>query len=205
MAIPSGGGQQAEKTPDRESRVASKNASSAAIAQRYAGALYELANPQWLDAVAGDLKTFEEALAAVPELKRTANSPLLPRKAQEAAVLAVMAKLGIGDLVRRFVGTLARNRSLADFPAIAKDHRAILAESRGETVAEVVSAAPLSAARVAELETKLRAAAGRKVTLDLKVDPKLLGGLKVKVGSRLVDASLQGQLKRLHLSLSGRA
>lgn len=185
--------------------MASKNASSAGIAQRYAGALYELANPQWLDTVAGDLKTFEEALAAVPELKRMTNSPLLPRATQEKAVLAVMANLGIGDLVRRFVGTLARNRRLADFPAIARQYRALVAEARGETVAEVVSAVALSPARIAELETKLRAAAGRKVTLDLKVDPKLLGGLKVKVGSRLVDASLQGQLKRLHLTLAGRA
>jgi len=185
--------------------VASKNASAAAIAQRYAGALYELANPQWLDAVAGDLKTFADALEAVPELRRVTNSPVLARAAQEKAVLAVMADLGIGDLVRRFVGTLARNRRLDAFPAIAREYRAMLAEARGETVAEVVSAVALSPARVSELETKLRAAAGRKVTLDLKVDPQLLGGLKVKVGSRLVDASLQGQLKRLHLSLSGRA
>jgi F-type H+-transporting ATPase subunit delta len=185
--------------------VASKNASSAGIAQRYAGALYELANPQWLDAVAADLKTFEAALDASPDLKRLTLSPLLARAAQEKAVLAVAASLGIADLVRRFVGTLARNRRLGSFPAIAKEYRALLAEARGETVAEIVSAAPLSAARQAELEAKLRAAAGRKVTLDLKVDPKLLGGLKVKVGSRLVDASLQGQLKRLHLSLAGRA
>ena len=69
----------------------------------------------------------------------------------------------------------------------------------------MTSAASLSAPRLAELEAKLRAAAGRKVTLDLKIDPALLGGLKIKVGSRLIDASLQGQLKRLHLALAGRA
>jgi hypothetical protein len=86
--------------PTKGPRVASKNASSAGIAQRYAGALYELASPQWLDAVAGDLKTFEEALAAVPELKRMTNSPLLPRATQEKAVLAVMANLGIGGIGR---------------------------------------------------------------------------------------------------------
>ncbi len=185
--------------------MASKKASSAGIAERYAGALYELANPQWLDAVAGDLKTLEAALDMSPELKRMTLSPLLARAAQEKAALAVCAKLGVGDLMRRFVGTLARNRRLGSLPAIAKQYRAVLAEARGETVAEVVAASALSASRMAELEAKLRQAAGRKVTLDIKIDPKLLGGLKIKVGSRLIDASLQGQLKRLHLALAGRA
>jgi F-type H+-transporting ATPase subunit delta len=185
--------------------VAAKNASSAGIAQRYAGALYELANPQHLDVVAADLKTVETALASSADLKRVMRSPVLARAAQEKAVLAVCAKLEVGDLVRRFVGTLARNRRLANFAEIAAQYRAQLAEARGETVAEVTSAATLSAPRLAELEAKLRAAAGGKVTLDLKIDPALLGGLKIKVGSRLIDASLQGQLKRLHLALAGRA
>lgn len=186
--------------------MASNTSVAAGLAQRYAGALYELADEgKALDAVLGDLKKIEAACAESADLRRAMNSPLLARKAQEAAVLAVAQAMGVGDLVRRFLGTLARNRRLAAFAAIAGAYRDILAAKRGETTAEVTSAVALTDAQKSALEAALAGRAGRKIALDLKVDPRILGGLKVKVGSRLVDASLQGQLKRLHLSLSGRA
>jgi F-type H+-transporting ATPase subunit delta len=186
--------------------VASNTSVAAVLAQRYAGALYELADDgKALDAVLADLKSVEAAMAESAELRRVMTSPLLPRKAQEAAVLAVAKAMGVGDLVRRFLGTLARNRRLGGFTAVAAAYRAILADKRGETTAEIVSAVALSDSQKSALEAALAGRAGRKITLDLKVDPRILGGLKVKVGSRLVDASLQGQLKRLHLTLAGRA
>jgi len=186
--------------------VASDTSVAAVLAQRYAGALYELADEgKALDAVLADLKSVEVAMAESADLRRAMTSPLLPRKAQEAAVLAVAKAMGLGDLVRRFLGMLARNRRLGGFAAIASAYRAILADKRGETTAEVVSAVALTDSQKAALEAALAGRAGRKITLDLKVDPRILGGLKVKVGSRLVDASLQGQLKRLHLTLAGRA
>lgn len=186
--------------------MASDTSVAAVLAQRYAGALYELADEgKALDAVLADLKSVEAAMAESAELRRAMTSPLLPRKAQEAAVLAVAKAMGLGDLVRRFLGMLARNRRLGGFTAIAAAYRAILADKRGETTAEVVSAVALSDSQKSALEAALAGRAGRKISLDLKVDPRILGGLKVKVGSRLVDASLQGQLKRLHLTLAGRA
>jgi F-type H+-transporting ATPase subunit delta len=186
--------------------VASDSTVAAGLAQRYAGALYELADEgKALDAVLVDLRKIEAARVESTELRRVMNSPLLPRKAQESAVLAVAQAIGVGDLVRRFLGTLARNRRLGGFAAIATAYRDLLAAKRGETTAEVTSAVALSDAQKAAIEAALVGRAGRKITLDLKVDPRILGGLKVKVGSRLVDASLQGQLKRLHLTLAGRA
>jgi F-type H+-transporting ATPase subunit delta len=186
--------------------VASNTSVAAGLAQRYAGALYELADEgKALDSVLADLKKIEAALAESADLRRAMNSPLLARKAQEAAVLAVAQALGVGDLVRRFLGTLARNRRLSGFAVIAAAYRDLLAAKRGETTAEVTSAVALTDQQKAALEAALTGRAGRKIALDLKVDPRILGGLKVKVGSRLVDASLQGQLKRLHLTLAGRA
>jgi len=186
--------------------VASDSSVAAGLAQRYAGALYELADEgKALDAVLADLKKIEAARSQSADLRRAMSSPLLPRKAQEAALLAVAQALGIGDLVRRFLGTLARNRRLGGFSTIFAAYRDLLAAKRGETTAEVVSAVELTDAQKAALEAALAGRAGRKISLDLKVDPRILGGLKVKVGSRLVDASLQGQLKRLHLTLAGRA
>ncbi|MFM8801247.1 MAG: F0F1 ATP synthase subunit delta, partial [Tagaea sp.] len=179
--------------------MASDSSVAAGLAQRYAGALYELADEgKALDAVLADLKKIEAARSQSADLRRAMSSPLLPRKAQEAALLAVAQALGIGDLVRRFLGTLARNRRLGGFSTIFAAYRDLLAVKRGETTAEVVSAVELTDAQKAALEAALAGRAGRKISLDLKVDPRILGGLKVKVGSRLVDASLQGQLKRLH-------
>ena len=174
------------------------------LAGRYATALYELADEQKaLDQVAGDLANLKTAIAENADLQRLIASPLVPRDQQAKAVLAIVEKMGVSDLTRRFVGTVARNRRLFRLPAIIDAYTALLAEHRGEVTATVTSAKPLSAPQAESVNAALRAAVGRKVAVLLHVDPALLGGLKVKVGSRLIDASLASKLQRLQLAMKG--
>lgn len=188
----------------RQSGVASKSKSFSGVAERYATALYELAHDaRQLDEVAGDLAKLKQLIAGSADLQRLISSPLIPRTEQAKAMAAIVAQAGVSDLTRRFVGMVARNRRLFSLPSIVSAFHAMLAERRGETTAEVTSAKALSAAQVEAIGNALRGTAGRKVQVDVKVDPKLLGGLKVKVGSRLIDASLATKLQRLQLAMKG--
>lgn len=174
------------------------------LAGRYATALYELADEQkLLDQVAGDLANLKRMLADNADLQRLIASPLVPRDQQAKAVLALVEKMGLSDLTRRFIGTVARNRRLFSLPQIIDAYDTLLAEHRGEVTATVTSAKALSAPQAESVNAALRAAVGRKVAILLHVDPKLLGGLKVKVGSRLIDASLASKLQRLQLAMKG--
>ncbi len=171
---------------------------------RYATALYELADEaKALDQVDTDLKALKAAINASEDLRRLISSPLVPRDQQAKAMLALVAKIGVNDITRRFVGLVARNRRLFRLPGIIDGFAALLAGARGEVTAEVTSARPLSAAQSEAVSTALRAAVGQKVTVAQHVDAKLLGGLKIKVGSRLVDASLASKLQRLQLAMKG--
>ena len=184
--------------------MASETSLSAGLAGRYATAIYDLAHDAGaLDAVAADLARLKAMMAESADLRRLIESPLIARSQQAQAMAALVEKAGLGDLARRAVGVVARNRRLAALPAIIAAFNALLALRRGETVAEVVSARPLTPAQAEAVAAAVRGAAGRKVSLDLKVDPKLLGGLRVKVGSRLVDASLAAKLARLQIAMKG--
>jgi F-type H+-transporting ATPase subunit delta len=186
--------------------VAAETSSHAGLAGRYATALYELAEEaKALDAVAHDLSRLRELIAGSDELRRLIASPLVPRAEQAKAMLGVIEAAGMNDLTRRFVGTVAANRRLHRINAIIAAFKAILAERRGEVTAEVMAARPLTPAQIEAVAAALRGAVGRKVSVDVKVDPKLLGGLKVKVGSRLVDASLAAMLQRLRRAMKGQA
>ena len=184
--------------------MASESPILTGLAGRYATALYELADEsKALDQVAADLAQLKAAIAENVDLQRLIASPLVPRDQQAKAVLALVGKMGLGDLTRRFVGTVARNRRLFQLPSIIDGYSALLAEHRGEVTATVTSAKPLSAPQTESVGAALRAAVGRKVAVTVNVDPKLLGGLKVKVGSRLIDASLATKLQRLQLAMKG--
>jgi F-type H+-transporting ATPase subunit delta len=184
--------------------VAANTSVSAGLASRYATALYELADEsRQLDAVAADLQQLKAMVGASAELRQLMMSPLLPRDAQAKAMADVVAHAGLSDLTRRFVGMLARNRRLYALVGIAAAFTAMLAAHRGEVTAEVVSATPLSAPQLEAVAAALRTAVGSKISIDQKVDPKLIGGLKVKVGSRLVDASLASKLQRMQLAMKG--
>jgi F-type H+-transporting ATPase subunit delta len=184
--------------------VASDTSLAAGLAGRYATALYELADEaKQLDAVAADLARIRAMIDESEELRRMMSSPLISRAQQAKSIDALVEQAGIGDLTRRFVRTVAGNRRLFGLRAVIDAFNRMLADRRGELTAEVTSAKPLSPQQAEAVNAALRGAVGRKVSMDLKVDPKLLGGLRVKVGSRLVDASLASKLQRLQLAMKG--
>jgi F-type H+-transporting ATPase subunit delta len=132
---------------------------------------------------------------------RLLRSPVLSRDEQGKAVAAVAERSGLSDLTRDFLGVVARNRRLFAVPAMIEEYLKKLAERRGEVTAEVTVARPLNEARQAALLEQLRRAVGARVAVNVRVDPRLLGGMIVKVGSRMVDASLNSRLQRLRLAM----
>ncbi len=174
------------------------------ISGRYATALFELAvdNGQ-LDAVAGDLAGIEKMLAESEDMVRLIRSPLLGREDQARGIAAVLERAGCGELVSRFAGVLAQNRRLFVLPKAILDFRTLLARHRGETIAEVISATPLADAQLEQIRKSLSQAAGRDVVMNTKVDEALIGGLVVKLGSRMIDGSIRSKLKNLQLAMKG--
>lgn len=174
------------------------------IAGRYATALYELADgAKSLDAVAADLKSIRAMIEASPELSRVIRSPLMGRDLQSKAVLAVLEAAKIGDLTRRFVGVVARNRRLFALPQLISAFLGLLATRRGEVTAHVASAQALTPDQTAAVTDALRKAMGSKIVVETKVDPSLIGGLVVRVGSRMVDTSIKTKLQKLQLAMKG--
>lgn len=175
-----------------------------AIAERYAAALFELAEQQnALDQVAADLKAFRDMAAASDDLTRLLRSPVIGRDAQIRAITAVAEKAGFSDLTRRFLGTLARNRRLFAVGGIAGAYLNRLAAKRGEVTATVMAATKLTDKQLASLTDTLKAAVGGSVAVNVTVDPSLLGGLVVRVGSRMIDNSLRTKLQHLQLAMKG--
>ena len=172
------------------------------LAARYATALFDLADERrGLDAVAGDLRELRAMLLGSGDLVRLIRSPVLSRDEQGKAIAAVAERAGLSPLTRDFLGVVARNRRLFAVPAMIDAYLKKLAERRGEVTAEVTVAQPLGEARQAALTEQLRRAVGSRVAVDIRVDPALLGGMIVKVGSRMVDASLNSRLQRLRLAM----
>ena len=186
--------------------MASETTGVSALAERYAAALFDLADEERaLDAVAGDLRQLRAMLSASPDLSRLVRSPVLSREMQGKAIAALAAEAGLSPLVRRFLAVAARNRRLFAVPAMIGAFLAKLAERRGEVTAEVTAAQALSEPQLGALSEQLRRSVGRRVAVDVRVDPALLGGMIVKVGSRMVDGSLRSRLHRLQLAMKGLA
>jgi len=137
------------------------------------------------------------------DLKRLIRSPVLSRDAQASAMKALLERAEISTLTRNFVGLVARNRRLFALPGMIAGYLHLLAERRGEIRAEVTAAQEMSKAQVAALNDQLKRAVGSKVAVDIRVDPAIIGGLVVKVGSRMVDGSLRSKLQRLQLAMRG--
>jgi F-type H+-transporting ATPase subunit delta len=175
------------------------------VAGRYASALFELAdNAKSLDQVAQDLDTFKKLLAESPELSRLIASPVIGRDLQGKALLAVLDAAGIKGLTRNFIGTVAHNGRARELPAMASAYLSELARRRGETSAVVTSAVPLTPQQLQQLSDALHSVlGGAKVAIDAHVNPDILGGLVVKVGSRLFDSSIRSKLQRLQLAMKG--
>lgn len=175
-----------------------------ALAGRYATALFELARDERaLDAVADDLDGLRRLLEESDELDRLVRSPLISRDDQARAMTAVMERGGVTPLVSNFVGVLARNRRLFALDPMIRAFFRLLAEHRGEVSAEVASARPLTDPQIKRLRELLRTASGSDVNLTATVDEDLLGGLVVRLGSRMVDGSLKTKLAKLELAMKG--
>ena len=174
------------------------------IADRYATALFDLADAQGvLDPVAGDLKTLKALLLESADLRRLIESPVLSRRDQAAAVAALAAKAGFTQATTNFLGLAAKNRRLFLLPGVIDAYLRRLADRRGEVAAKVETAIPLSQAQIDSLTSTLKSAFGSNVAVDVAVDPALLGGLVVRVGSRMVDSSLKTKLQHLKLAMKG--
>jgi F-type H+-transporting ATPase subunit delta len=182
--------------------VAQSSSPISAVAERYAGSLYELAaQAKAVPAVEADLDRFEALLAGSEDLTRMVRSPVFSSDEQFKAISAITAKAKIGGLVGNFLRVVAKNRRLFAVPAMIKAFRQIAAAERGEVSAEVTSAHALTAAQEKELKTALKGVAGKDVSIAVTVDPSLLGGLIVKIGSRQIDTSLKTKLNSLKLAL----
>ncbi|MEQ8355300.1 MAG: F0F1 ATP synthase subunit delta [Kiloniellaceae bacterium] len=184
--------------------MAGDNTSVSDLAGRYASALLDLADERKaLDEVADDLKTVRSLIVESDDLRRLLNSPVFTRDEQRKAMTALMEKAAIGELTHRFVLVVADNHRLFALPSMIEGYLSELARRRGEITAEVTAARSLSDAQQAALLEALRSAVGSKVQLDIKVDSALIGGLIVKVGSRMIDSSLRSKLQRLQLAMKG--
>jgi F-type H+-transporting ATPase subunit delta len=184
--------------------LASETTGTSGLAERYAAALFDLADQRHaLDAVAGDLRELRAMLLVSGDLMRLLRSPVLSRAEQGKAVAALAERAQLSRLTRDFLGVVARNRRLFAAPAMIEAYLRRLAERRGEVTAEVTVAQPLDDARHAALLEQLRRVIGARVVVDIQVDPRLLGGMIVKIGSRMVDASLNSRLQRLRLAMTG--
>jgi F-type H+-transporting ATPase subunit delta len=166
--------------------------------------LFQLAlDRDQLNLVAGELSGLESLLNESADLVRLVRSPLLSRVDQGKAMTAVLQRAGASELVRNFVGLMAQNRRLFLLDTTLKEFRTKLAEHRGEVSAEVTSAAALKPEHLNAVKEALRAVAGRDVAIDSKVDPALIGGLVVKIGSRMIDNSIRTKLQNLELAMKG--
>lgn len=184
--------------------MASGTAGFSGIAERYATALYDLgAGAKTLDSTARDLRDLQAMIVDSADLQSLIRSPLMTREDQRKAMDGVLGKAEAGDLTRRFIAVVADNRRLFALPAIIERFLRLLAERRGEVTAEVTTANTLSGKQQAALAATLRKELGAKVAIELKVEPAILGGLIVRVGSRMFDSSLQTKLQRMQLAMKG--
>lgn len=172
------------------------------VAERYASSLFELAQEaNAVAAVEKELSDVEAMLSESEDFQRLVRSPVFSADDQFHAISAIVDKAGITGLVGNFLRVVARNRRLFAIPDMIRAFRRIAADARGEVTAEVVSAHALTAAQQKELQSTLKGVAGKDVSIDLAVDPSLLGGLVVKLGSRQIDTSLKTRLNSLKLAL----
>ncbi|PWV98343.1 ATP synthase F1 subcomplex delta subunit [Hoeflea marina] len=182
--------------------MADKSQHISGVAERYASSLFELASAdKSVDAVAKDLNRFQAMIDSSPELQRLVASPVFSADDQFNSVVALNAKSGMTGLVANFLKVVARNRRLFAFPEIVRSYHETVARERGEVTADVRSAHALSAAQEKELAAALSSSTGKTVSIRFTVDPSLLGGLIVKIGSRQVDTSLRTKLSTLKHTL----
>lgn len=186
----------------RASRVSGDNSIVSGVAGRYATALFELSlEERKIDEVSRDLGRFNALIEGSEDLQRLVRSPVFGAGEQAGAVDALLQRAGISGIAANFIRLIARNRRLFVFQEMVRGFAALVSQHRGEISAEVTSAEPLSAAQVKALKESLKKAMGKDVSLNERVDAALIGGLIVKVGSRMIDTSIRTKLDSLKLAM----
>jgi F-type H+-transporting ATPase subunit delta len=192
--------------PVQERSVAGEDSIVSGVAGRYASALFDLAlDENSLEAVERDLDGFAALVDESADLRRLVRNPIFTADEQTRALRAVLERAGIGGLTANFLLLTARNRRLFAVADMIRAFKALTAARRGEVRADVTSAEPLSDTQTAALREALREVTGRDVTLHARVDPALIGGLVVRLGSRQIDTSLRTRLNALKIAMKGTA
>jgi len=182
--------------------VAGENSIVSGMAGRYATALFELANESnAIGDVQRDLAALEAMIADSPDLARLVRSPVFSAEEQGKALAAVLDKAGISGIAANFLKVVAANRRLFAVAEMIRGFNRLVARHKGEVTAEVTVAETLNDARMTEIKAALKAVTGKDVQVDVTVDPSIIGGLKVKVGSRMVDASLRTKLNSIKFAM----
>ena len=186
------------------SRVDNSGGIRASLAGRYASALFDLARDQrQIESVGRSLDALRQALLDSKDFKELVASPLLSREEAGKAFAALAPQLGLDPITSNFLGVLARNGRKGELQKIIRAYGRLAADHRGETKAEVVTARPLNDDQLTALKQQLRTRAGRDVNIDATVDPAILGGIVVRLGSQMIDASIRTKLNRLALAMKG--
>lgn len=176
----------------------------ASVAGRYAAALFEIAKEQrQLPQIEADVKAFQRLLDESADLRRLVRSPVISAEDQARAIGAILEKAGSSPLTGNFLKLIARNRRLFAVADMLKNFRALAARERGEVSAYVTSAHTLSEDQMNALRDALRIQVGKDVQVNAQVDASLLGGLIVKIGSRMIDSSLRTKLNNLKVAMKG--
>jgi F-type H+-transporting ATPase subunit delta len=172
------------------------------MAGRYATALFDIALEQRaLDAIKSDLDRFDQLVVESEDLQRLVRSPVFSADEQKKALDAILQKTGIGGVAANFIGLVTTKRRLFAIRDMIKAYRALVARHKGEARAEVTVAEPLSDTHLNALKSALKSTTQKEVALDVRIDPEILGGLIVKLGSRMVDASLRTKLNSIKLAM----
>ena len=178
--------------------MAAEDPSVSGVSGRYATALFELARDQKsIETVKADLDSFDAMLADSADLKRLVRSPVFSAEAQSKALAAVLDRAGIAGISANFLRVLTANRRLFAVSDVIRAFRALVAKFKGEATADVTVAEPLSDKNLDALKIALKAVTGKDVALNVKVDRSIIGGLVVKLGSRMVDSSLRTKLNSI--------
>ena len=176
----------------------------ASMAGRYAAAVFDLAKEErQLPQVEADLRAFQALLDESADLRRLVRSPVISAEDQARALGAILAKAGVSGLTANFFKLIARNRRLFAVADMMREFRGLLARERGEVSADVASAHALTVEQLTALKDALRVQIGKDVQVNTRVDPALLGGLVVKVGSKMIDSSLRTKLNSLKVAMKG--
>lgn len=187
-----------EKIKLESRRVAGEEPIVSGMAGRYATALFELAlEASAVDGVKADLEKFDALVADNPDLARLVRSPVFSTEEQGRALAAVLNQAGIGGLAAKFLKIVTANRRLFAAREMIRGYNALVAKHKGEVTAQVIAAEKLNDARLAEIKQALKTVTGKDVLVDMRVDPSIIGGLIVKLGSRMVDSSLRTKLNSI--------